>query len=147
MILADLAFHANAPSLIWCGIAAVGVGFSATTLPQYVAKLATAHAIEDADDRKVALDLVHDYILSESFRAAQHLPAFAIGVWSLFVPSVARCAPVPRGVAIFAATAIWVLYWNSALATANSIRAYLAWRRRYGVVAAGQRQGVRRRRR
>jgi hypothetical protein len=147
MILADLAIHVNAAAALWTAISGAGVGFSAMVMPQYIDKLPVAKAIANPDDRKVALDLVHDYILSESIRAAQHLPAFAVGLLSFVVPPAPRAAHLPATTATFAAAALAVLVWMNALVLANSIRAYLAWRRRYGVVAAGQRQGVRRRRR
>jgi CBS domain containing-hemolysin-like protein len=143
-IVADLHLHLNAASVAWTLIAGAGGAFSASVLPRYIGKLPVADAIANADDRRVARDLVHDYILAECIRAAQHVPALVVGLVSFVVtpaPHAAASATTER----FAAFVILVLLWNSMLATANSVRAYLAWRRRYGVVAAGQRRGVRRR--
>jgi preprotein translocase subunit Sec61beta len=134
LLFARVSLHINILSALWTLSALTGLVFSLTILPQYVAKLATAKRLS-ASNRETALALIRDFITAEANRAIQHALALAVGVLSFFVPPAPRADdPTPRSAVIFGLFVVVVLIANNMLATVNSVRAYVAWRRRYGVV-------------
>jgi hypothetical protein len=83
--------------------------------------------------------LVRDYIASEANRTVQHALSLVVGIAAVFVPPAPpRDEPLPYALVVFGSLVILVLMTNNILATVNSVRAYVAWRRRYGVVVTAR---------
>jgi hypothetical protein len=132
--LADIALHVNIASGLWTLSAAAGLGFSVAVIPQYVAKIPQAKRLSPRN-RKTGLAIIYDFIFSEVNRAVQHTLSLTLGVISFFVPPApAPSAPIPHSLVIYGLCVVFVFLLLNILATLNSGRAYIAWRRRFGIV-------------
>jgi hypothetical protein len=123
--------HVDALTVFWDAVAITGTAFSFAVLPQYLAARAGARdpkRIPDADDRTMAVELVHGYIWSECSRLACHVISLALGIGSAFLPRMER-DPQPRSVVIYGTAFVLGLVAINCLTVQNSVRAYIAWRR------------------